>query len=60
MPKFMFEEDNSLNQLITIVNALNSSMADVGNATTVEEVQAIVNNLNRVINDLNKLIQSMT
>ncbi len=60
MPKVMFDEDNSTYQLITIVNALNSAMADVGNATTVEQVQVIINNLSRVINDLNKLVSAMT
>jgi hypothetical protein len=59
MPKTMFEEDNTTYQLITIVNALNSAMADVGTATTVEQVQAIINNLSRVINDLNKLVSAM-
>jgi hypothetical protein len=59
MPKLMFDEDDGSNQLLSMVNKLNLAMADVANATTVEQLQNIINNLTRIINELNTLVVAL-
>ena len=53
--KMMFDTDDGAGQLLEIMNKLNVAMAGVKNAKTVEELQVIINNLNRVIADLRKV-----
>ena len=52
--KLMFDMDDGAGNLLEIMNKLNVAMAGVKNAKTVEDLQVIINNLNRVISDLKK------
>jgi hypothetical protein len=53
--KVMFSTDDGSGLLLEILNKLNAAMAGVKNAKTVEELQVIINNLNRVVADLKKV-----
>ena len=55
--KVMFDPDNGQNDLLIILNKLNAAMAGVKAAKTVEELQAIINNLNRVLTDIKKTVR---
>jgi hypothetical protein len=59
MPKIMFDEDDGSTQLLSFINLLNMAMVGVDKATTVEELQNIINNLSRIISDINKFTQTM-
>lgn len=54
MPKLMFDEDNGAADVLRIVNLLNAAMGDVKKTKTVEELQAIINNISRVITEIKK------
>ncbi len=54
--KLMFDSDNGSGQLLEIMNKLNAAMAGIKNVKTVEDLQGIINNLNRVMLDLKKLV----
>jgi len=58
MPKLMFDDDNGSSDLLRIINLLNAAMGDVKKTKTVEELQAIINNINRVINEVKKSLAS--
>lgn len=53
--KLMFTVDDGSGLLLEVLNKLNAAMATVKTAKTVEELQVIINNLNRVIADLKKI-----
>ncbi len=57
--KPMFDVDDGANQLLTILNKLNAAMAGVKGAKTVEELQVIINNLNRVLTDIKKTMRQI-
>ena len=58
MPKQMFEEDNGASELLRIIDLLNAAMGDVKKTKTVEELQTVINNINRVINEVKKSLAS--
>jgi len=58
MPKVMFEEDNGASELLRIIDLLNAAMGDVKKTKTVEELQTVINNINRVINEVKKSLAS--
>jgi hypothetical protein len=47
--KMMFDGDDGPAQLIAILDMLNDAMAGIQNVKTVEELQAIIQDLNRVM-----------
>ncbi len=53
--KLMFTVDDGSGLLLEVLNKLNVAMAGVKTAKTVEELQVIINNLNRVVSDLKKI-----
>ena len=55
--KLMFDPDNGQNDLLIVLNKLNAAMAGVKTAKTVEELQVIINNLNRVVTDIKKVLR---
>jgi hypothetical protein len=58
MPKAMFDEDNGASELLRIIDLLNAAMGDVKKTKTVEELQTVINNINRVINEVKKSLAS--
>ena len=58
MPKAMFDEDNGSSELLRIIGLLNAAMGDVKKTRTVEELQAVINNINRVIAEVKKSLAS--
>ena len=58
MPKEMFDEDNGASELLRIINLLNGTMGDVKKTRTVEELQAVINNISRIINEIKKSLAS--
>jgi hypothetical protein len=58
MPKAMFDEDNGASELLRIISLLNAAMGDVKKTKTVEELQTVINNINRVINEVKKSLAS--
>jgi hypothetical protein len=58
MPKQMFDEDNGASELLRIISLLNAAMGDVKKTKTVEELQTVINNINRVINEVKKSLAS--
>jgi hypothetical protein len=58
MPKAMFDEDNGASELLRIIELLNAAMGDVKKTKTVEELQTVINNINRVINEVKKSLAS--
>jgi hypothetical protein len=54
MPKSMFDSDDGLHDLSRVLDLFNSAMVDTKNVKTVEELQAVINNLTRVINEIRK------
>jgi len=54
----MFEEDNGASELLRIIDLLNAAMGDVKKTKTVEELQTVINNINRVINEVKKSLAS--
>jgi hypothetical protein len=54
MPKEMFDEDGGANELLRIISLLNAAMGDVKKTKTVEELQTVINNINRVITEVKK------
>lgn len=58
MPKQMFDEDNGASELLRIIELLNAAMGDVKKTKTVEELQTVINNINRVINEVKKSLAS--
>ena len=58
MPKTMFDEDNGSSELLRIIGLLNAAMGDVKKTRTVEELQAVINNINRVIAEVKKSLAS--
>jgi hypothetical protein len=58
MPKAMFDEDNGSSELLRIIALLNAAMGDVKKTKTVEELQTVINNVNRVVNEIKKSLAS--
>jgi hypothetical protein len=58
MPKQMFEEDNGASELLRIIDLLNAAMGDVKKTKTVEELQNVINNINRVVAEVKKSLAS--
>jgi hypothetical protein len=58
MPKQMFDEDNGASELLRIIELLNAAMGDVKKTRTVEELQAVINNINRVVAEVKKSLAS--
>jgi hypothetical protein len=58
MPKQMFEEDNGASELLRIIDLLNAAMGDVKKTKTVEELQTVINNINRVVAEVKKSLAS--
>jgi hypothetical protein len=58
MPKQMFDEDNGASELLRIIALLNAAMGDVKKTKTVEELQTVINNVNRVVNEIKKSLAS--
>lgn len=54
----MFDEDDGAQEVLRIVNLLNAAMGDVKKTKTVEELQAVINNITRVINEIKKSLAS--
>ena len=54
----MFDEDNGASELLRIINLLNAAMGDVKKTRTVEELQAVINNISRIINEIKKSLAS--
>jgi hypothetical protein len=45
----MFDEDDGSTELFRIITLLNNAMVNIRNVKTVEDLQNVINNLNRVI-----------
>jgi hypothetical protein len=58
MVKVMFDEDNGASELLRIIDLLNAAMGDVKKTKTVEELQTVINNINRVITEVKKSLAS--
>ena len=58
MVKVMFDEDNGASELLRIIELLNAAMGDAKKTKTVEELQAVINNINRVITEVKKTLAS--
>ena len=58
MPRVMFDQDGGSGDVLRIVNLLNQAMGDVKKTKTVEELQAVINNISRVINEIKKSMAS--
>lgn len=58
MPKAMFDEDNGASELLRIIDLLNAAMGDVKKTKTVEELQTVINNINRVVAEVKKSLAS--
>ena len=54
----MFDEDNGASELLRIISLLNAAMGDVKKTRTVEELQNVINNINRVIAEVKKSLAS--
>lgn len=54
MPRMLFDDDNGATDILRIINMLNAAMGDVKKTKTVEELQAVINNISRVINEVKK------
>lgn len=59
MPKSLFEGESDDEILINILNMINSALAGSNKAKTVEELQTIINNVNRVIIEVKKTIKNI-
>lgn len=55
--KMMFDGDDGPAQVFTILNMLNDAMAGIQNVKTVEELQAIIQNLNRILQKIKENMQ---
>ncbi len=58
MPAVLFDIDNGEEELLRIIGLLNAAMGDVKKTKTVEELQAVINNMTRVINEIKKSLAS--
>jgi hypothetical protein len=58
MVKVMFDEDNGASELLRIIDLLNAAMGDVKKTKTVEELQTVINNINRVVAEVKKSLAS--
>jgi hypothetical protein len=56
MPKAMFEDVGPDQTLLTLLGLLNTAMATAKNAKTVEDIQAVINNITRAINTIKHTI----
>ena len=56
MPKSLFDDDCGMTDLSKVIDMFNNALADAKNVKTVEELQAIINNLTRVINEIKKFL----
>jgi hypothetical protein len=56
MPKAMFDTEEGLQDLSRVLDLFNAAMGDVKNVKTVEELQNVINNLNRVIAEIRKTL----
>jgi hypothetical protein len=54
----MFDDDNGATDVLRIITMLNAAMGDVKKTKTVEELQAVINNITRVINEVKKSLAS--
>jgi N-acetylmuramic acid 6-phosphate (MurNAc-6-P) etherase len=54
----MFDLDNGEEEVLRVVSLLNVAMGDIKKTKTVEELQAVINNLTRVINEIKKSLAS--
>ncbi len=52
----MFEDVGPDQTLIVLLGLLNTAMATAKNAKTVEDIQAIINNISRAINSIKQTI----
>jgi hypothetical protein len=52
MPKAMFEDVGPDQTLLVLLGLLNTAMATAKNAKTVEDIQAVINNITRAINTI--------
>jgi hypothetical protein len=59
MPKTLFEGETDNQILENILNMINSALAGSGKAKTVEELQVIINNVNRVILEVKKTVKNL-
>lgn len=59
MPKPMFEGESDNETLVNILNMINSALVGSSKAKTVEELQVIINNVNRVIVEVKKTIKNL-
>jgi hypothetical protein len=59
MPKAIFEGESDDQILINILNMVNSALAGSSKAKTVEELQAIINNVNVVLAEVKNLIKNL-
>ncbi len=50
----MFEEEDGSAELLRIINLINAAMGDVKKTKTVEELQAVINNITRVVNEIKR------
>lgn len=59
MPKSIFEGESDEQVLVNILNMVNSALAGSSKAKTVEELQAIINNVNVVLAEVKTLIKNL-
>jgi hypothetical protein len=59
MPKVLFEGETDNQILENILNSVNAALAGSSKAKTVEELQVIINNVNRVIAEVKKTIKNL-
>lgn len=52
----MFDTEEGLQDLSRVLDLFNAAMGDVKNVKTVEELQNVINNLNRVIAEIRKTL----
>jgi hypothetical protein len=59
MPKTLFEGESDNVILENILNMVNAALAGSSKAKTVEELQVIINNVNRVLVEVKKTIKNL-
>jgi hypothetical protein len=59
MPKLLFEGESDSQILENILNSINAALVGSSKAKTVEELQVIINNVNRVIIEVKKTIKNL-
>ncbi len=59
MPKAIFEGETENDILVKILNLVNSALAGSSKAKTVEELQAIINNINIVLAEVKNTIKNL-